>query len=113
MHASRFCRIAVCFAIWGCSLIAGAANEREWNASWITHPAIPLREPVVLHFRRSFHLDARPAHFIVHVSADNRLVLCVNGRRAGDGPARGALAHWRYETFDLADSLQAGENLVA
>ena len=30
----------------------------------------------------------------------------------GDGPARGDLAHWRYETFDLAPFLTAGANLV-
>ncbi|MGA2272413.1 MAG: alpha-L-rhamnosidase C-terminal domain-containing protein [Bryobacteraceae bacterium] len=113
MHASRFCRIALCSTIWAASSITGAASDREWNASWITHPAVPLREPVVLHFRRPLHLAAKPAHFIVHVSADNRFVLYVNGRRAGDGPARGDLAHWRYETFDLADYLNAGANLVA
>jgi hypothetical protein len=42
------------------------------------------------------------------VSADNRFILWVNGRRVGDGPARGDLAHWRYERFDLAPFLRAG-----
>ena len=50
--------------------------------------------------------------YLVHVSADNRFVLYVNGHRVGDGPARGDLAHWRYETFDLAPYLSAGTNLV-
>jgi hypothetical protein len=113
MYPSRFCRIALCFGTLAGSLIAGAVSGREWNASWITHPSIPLREPVVLHFRRSLRLAARPAHFIVHVSADNRFVLYVNGLRVGDGPARGDLAHWRYETFDLAADLKAGDNLIA
>ncbi len=96
-----------------CGHIANAATEPEWNASWITHPAIPLREPVVLHFRRSLHLAAKPERFIVHVSADNRFILYVNGHRIGDGPARGDLAHWRYGTFDLSNSLHAGDNLIA
>ncbi len=86
--------------------------HREWQASWITHPAIPLREPVVLHFRRALELASVPASYPVRVSADNRFILYVNGQRVGDGPARGDLAHWRYERFDLAPLLKAGPNLI-
>ncbi len=86
--------------------------HREWRASWVTHPDAPLREPIVLHFRRTLALDAAPASYVVRVSADNRFILYVNGQRAGDGPARGDLAHWRYERFDLAPLLHAGKNLI-
>jgi alpha-L-rhamnosidase len=83
-------------------------SHHEWKASWITHPTAPLREPLVLHFRRKLTLDAVPANYIVRVSADNRFILFVNGTRVGDGPARGDLAHWRYERFDLAPLLKPG-----
>jgi len=86
--------------------------NREWHAAWVTHPAAPLREPLVLHFRRSLTLDAAPIRYPVRVSADNRFILYVNGRRVGDGPARGDLAHWRYERFDLAPLLHAGKNFI-
>ena len=86
--------------------------QRLWHASWVTHPAAPLREPVVLHFRRFITLAAIPASYTVRVSADNRFILYVNGKRVGDGPARGDLAHWRYERFDLAPYLRPGRNLV-
>ena len=86
--------------------------HREWKASWITHPTAPLREPLVLHFRRTLTLSAVPPSYIVRVSADNRFILYVNGRRVGDGPARGDLTHWRYERFDLAPFLQPGSNLI-
>jgi hypothetical protein len=86
--------------------------HREWQASWITHPTAPLREPVVLHFRRALELAAVPASYPVRVSADNRFILYVNGQRVGDGPARGDLSHWRYERFDLAPLLQPGKNLI-
>ncbi len=86
--------------------------SRDWSASWITHPTAPLREPIVLHFRRSLKLGAVPASYVVRVSADNRFILFVNGTRVGDGPARGDLGHWRYERFDLAPLLKAGENLI-
>jgi hypothetical protein len=86
--------------------------QRDWHASWVTHPSAPLREPLVLHFRHTLSLDAAPASYIVRVSADNRFILYVNGKRAGDGPARGDLAHWRYERYDLAPLLHTGNNLI-
>ncbi len=87
--------------------------RQKWAASWITHPTATLRDPIVLHFRHGLNLDLVPTHFIVHVSADNRFILYVNGTRVGDGPARGDLAHWRYETFDLAPFLKQGDNTIA
>ena len=87
--------------------------QREWTAGWITHPTAPLREPIVLHFRRTLSLSAVPASYPVRVSADNRFILYVNGHRVGDGPARGDLAHWRYGRFDLVPFLQPGQNLIA
>lgn len=86
--------------------------HRDWHASWVTHPTAPLREPMVLRFRRALTLEAIPASYRVRVSADNRFVLYVNGERVGDGPARGDLAHWRYELFDLAPLLHVGKNLI-
>ena len=85
---------------------------RTWHASWITHPTAPLREPIVLHFRRAVTLAAVPTTYPVRVSADNRFILYVNDHRVGDGPARGDLLHWRYERFDLAPFLNPGPNLI-
>lgn len=87
--------------------------DRAWHAAWVTHPTAPLREPLVLHFRRDLTLASVPASYIVRVSADNRFVLYVNGKRVGDGPARGDLTHWRYEKFDLAPYLKAGDNRIS
>jgi len=86
--------------------------HRDWQASWVTHPTAPLREPMVLHFRRVLQMAAVPASYPVRVSADNRFILYVNSRRVGDGPARGDLTHWRYQRFDLAPFLHPGENLI-
>ncbi len=86
--------------------------HRTWHAAWVTHPNAALREPVVLHFRRSLELASVPISYPVRVSADNRFILYVNGRRVGDGPARGDLSHWRYERLDLAPLLHTGSNLI-
>ncbi|HTX39096.1 MAG TPA: hypothetical protein VME43_28930 [Bryobacteraceae bacterium] len=96
-----------------------AAQERPgllrqtWHARWITAAGAPENDYGVYHFRHVFDLPAKPAHFVVHVSGDNRYQLFVNGRQVALGPARGDLFHWRFETVDLAPYLDAGRNALA
>src|SRR3954454_12298406 len=85
----------------------------RWPASWITSPTAPARSPGVFYFRKEMSIGAVPAHFWVHITADNRFILHVNGKYAAEGPARGDLFHWRFETVDLAPLLQAGQNVLA
>jgi alpha-L-rhamnosidase len=87
--------------------------KTNWNAYWITHPDIALSEHNVVHFRRCFELAEKPQSFIVHVSADNKYEIYVNGHFVCTGPARADLQHWRYETVDLAPFLQKGKNVIA
>ena len=54
-----------------------------WPCNWITCPGAAPRAPGVYHYRKRIHLDGQPHSFVVHVSADNRFILYVNGRRAG------------------------------
>jgi alpha-L-rhamnosidase len=83
-----------------------------WSAQWITAPDVPQRDPVVLHFRKTIDLSQKPAHFIVHVSADTQFLFYVNQQWVGFGPARSDLQHWKYETYDLAPFLHAGKNVL-
>lgn len=85
----------------------------RWQADWITSPQGPPREFGVYHFRKAFDLAAIPEHFLVHVTADNRYELFVNGARVLEGPARGDLDHWRYETVDISRQLHSGKNALA
>jgi hypothetical protein len=82
-------------------------------ALWIFPPGGVGSEFGVYHFRRVFDLDARPSRFVVHVSADNRYRLFVNGEPVSSGPQRSDLMHWRYETVDLAPRLRPGRNVLA
>lgn len=90
-----------------------ALQAATWPAYWIASPAAPAKGPGVFYFRTEINLEAVPMHYWVHVSADNRYVLHVNGNYAAEGPARGDLFHWRFETVDLAPLLHSGENVVA
>ncbi|MBD3376810.1 Bacterial alpha-L-rhamnosidase [candidate division KSB1 bacterium] len=87
-------------------------NQR-WSAEWISHPNHSLFDYGVFHFRRAFDLNDLPETFFVHVSADNRYKLFVNGQRVSIGPARGDLEQWRFETIDLAPFLRSGKNVLA
>ncbi len=84
-----------------------------WPAPWVSAPGIPQRDYAVLHFRKMFRLTERPDSFVVHVSADNRYRLFVNGKDVCNGPARGDLANWYFETVDIARFLKPGDNLIA
>jgi hypothetical protein len=77
------------------------------------HPNVPPQAHSVVLFRKSVELREKPTKFVIHVSADNHYRLFVNGCYIGRGPARGDLAHWVYETYDIAPHLQAGRNVLA
>lgn len=85
----------------------------EWDAQWIVHPTASLKDYGVYHFRKDFSLTSVPESFVVHVSADNRYRLYVNGKYVGIGPARSDLLHWYFETYNIAEYLQPGNNCIA
>ena len=82
-------------------------------ANWIAPPKVSGDSFTVFHARRSFLLEKAPTRFVVHVSADNRYRLYVNGVQVSSGPQRSDVTHWRYETIDLAPQLHAGRNVIA
>jgi|SRR5579859_4640106 len=111
-------RLAILFLVFAASsvCIVNAQLEHQsklWKAQWITSGSAPQRDLAILHFRKTIDLPGQPEHFLVNVSADNQFILFVNGKRVGGGPSHADLAHWRYETFDLASFLHTGSNVLA
>lgn len=104
----------VFFLLVGLLVSFGAfAENLKWTAHWIMHPTVQPQDHAMILFRKSFDVQAKPAKFVVHVSADNHYRLFVNGKYITRGPARGDISHWFYETLDLAEYLQAGKNVIA
>lgn len=87
--------------------------QRDWDAAWIAAQNDPGTEYGVYYFRKSIDLAEKPSAFKIHISADNRYKLYVNGTMVSLGPTRGDTYFWNYETVDLAPYLKAGKNVVA
>ncbi|MEN9938104.1 MAG: hypothetical protein RLZZ387_4683 [Chloroflexota bacterium] len=79
-----------------------------WPCSWVG-AAGPLLPPFVTAYRRRFALESGAA-VRVHVSADERYELFLDGERVGRGPERGEPRHWRFDTYDLP--LAAGDHVL-
>ena len=84
-----------------------------WQARWIACPGVSGTQFGVYHFRKKLELKEATQRFLIHVSADNRYRLYVNGFAIGAGPARSDLANWNFETYDIAPYLKKGANIIA
>ncbi len=93
--------------------IAPRILNNYWPARWVACPGESPKQYGVYHFRKEFDLGEMPASFVVHVSADNRYWLFVNGQPVSSGPARSDLANWNFETVDIAKQLKKGKNTLA
>ena len=83
-------------------------GSQLWPCHWIGLPdAAP---PFVAAYCLRFALDADET-LRVHVSADERYELYLDGERIGRGPERGDRLHWFFETYDL--HLEAGAHTLA
>lgn len=90
-----------------------AQLKHTWSSQWITHPTESTLDARKFLFRRTFSLESKPEKFIIHLSADNRYRLYVNGDYILAGPSSSDINHYRYETLDIADYLQSGNNTIA
>jgi hypothetical protein len=84
-------------------------EESPWDAKWIAHPEFGGEESAVTAYRNRFKLDSAKKQTI-HVSADQRYELFLDGQRIGRGPERGDQENWFYETYEL--DLQPGEHTL-
>ncbi len=79
-----------------------------WPAQWVMVPGVTGRS-FVWACRRSFVCESATT-IRMHVSADQRYELWLDGRRIGRGPERGDALQWHYETYDV--SLEAGGHAI-
>ncbi len=68
------------------------------KAAWIWHPQAKAGQETVLLFQNEFQL-AETTEFAIHVSADQRYELSLDGQLISLGPERGDLAHWSFASY--------------
>jgi alpha-L-rhamnosidase len=90
-----------------------SVTPQRWNASWISVPGIDPEGYGVYLFRKTLSLGSKPSAYIIHISADNRYRLFVNGKILSQGPARGDFYFWNYESVDIGPELHSGKNTIA
>lgn len=65
-------------------------------------------------FRKTFMLTHTPSsEVLLHVSADTRFRLYLNGESISFGPAKSYLSHWYYDTVNITSHLKSGVNVLA
>ncbi|KAJ5553454.1 hypothetical protein N7494_002832 [Penicillium frequentans] len=90
---------------------------RHWSelVPWIWTPNWDDMKNVagIVQFRKTFDLSSIPSECIIHISADTRYRLYVNGQSVCFGPAKSHLGEWNYETIDIAPFCLPGKNVIA
>jgi len=87
--------------------------RRPWAAKWISCPDISGSDYGIYLFRKEISINKKPAKFVVHVSADNRYKLYINGVYVCNGPARSHLYKWNFESIDISSYLHSGKNIIS
>ncbi len=82
----------------------------RWPAKWVACPGAN-QTPIVLAFRLRLNLS-EPQSARIHISADERYELFIDGKRVARGPERGDPQGWFYETF-LLDLSPGTHTIVA
>lgn len=84
-------------------------RHKHWPINWIGELQPFDGTPRITAFRKRFEVPAQ-ASARIHVSADERYELYLDGMRIGRGPERGDRSNWFFETYDL--QLAAGRHTL-
>jgi len=109
---SRKMNYLIWFALFYVCIACNTGNY-DVTAVWVSPTKDTHRAYGVFMFRNTFDLALVPSDLKLDISADNRYKFFVNGALVAEGPARGDLDHWYYETVNIAPFLQEGKNTLA
>jgi hypothetical protein len=84
----------------------------RWRAQWIWGSGEPAPENTYVYFRKSFHRDRGPDNVVCHVGGDTNYLLFINGHRVGRGPVHCDPRWQSFDTYDVIEHLQVGENVI-
>jgi alpha-L-rhamnosidase len=85
----------------------------DWRAQWVWAAGEASPRNAWRCFRRVFETAEAPGSARLHITADSRYVLYVNGERVGRGPARSWPFQQSYDTHEIGPLLRPGPNVLA
>jgi hypothetical protein len=83
-----------------------------WNAAWVWHPDVKRDGWAVVRFRKRFDVVAPVSNLSLWVSADERFILFLDGKRIARGPSRSDASRWICTKVDTGP-LSAGPHVLA
>ncbi len=100
-------------ALHGFSTIQADSIGKKLQSAMIWADPLQNKPGVVIAFRKTFDLPVKPTQAALHLFADARYVLWVNGTYVERGPNRFQPNGPEYDTINLAPRLQAATNAIA
>ncbi|HEY1753279.1 MAG TPA: alpha-L-rhamnosidase C-terminal domain-containing protein [Caulobacteraceae bacterium] len=88
-------------------------DEMGFRKHYLGYDARPNEPNRWLLFRKVVRLEGPASAAPLSITVDGRYILYVNGRQLGRGPVRCSPLFQRYDDYDLADELVAGDNVLA
>lgn len=88
------------------------SGEVNLTAAWITPPGEKFDNFTFL-ARKEFIVDDIPERAVLHICADSKYCLYLNGKRVGNGPARGTDIRFFFDSYDVTKGLRTGNNVIA
>ncbi|MCL2832957.1 MAG: alpha-L-rhamnosidase N-terminal domain-containing protein [Treponema sp.] len=85
----------------------------NWLAKWIWDNSGKNPENHRACFRHTFILTEKFDDAVLHITADSRYTVSINGRRIGSGPVRNWTAELPYDSYPVNDYLVPGANSIA
>jgi alpha-L-rhamnosidase len=105
----------VMIVVWpaGPAVAQDDATGRSLQQSMIWLDSAPFGKETYAVFRKQLPLAAVPERAVLHIFADTRYILWINGRYVERGPGRFFPSHPEYDTLDVTSYLRQGENALA
>ncbi|MCE5321842.1 glycoside hydrolase family 78 protein [bacterium] len=85
----------------------------KWQAKWIWDKNEPSPRNFYWCARKTFDVPDKFGCINLHISADSRYNLWINGEYLGFGPVRAFTQNWRYDSYDITRYIKPGKNVIA
>ena len=85
----------------------------DWIANWIWLGELPEQDDCYVNARKEFQLPGDIEEAYLHISANNRYKLYLNGSKIGAGPNRMDPDFPYYDTYDVMVKLKQDTNVIA